>query len=60
MATPSQRLALLAAGAIDVGVTVISAPARWTASGLRWYAHRDAEPSPDREDETRESPADER
>ena len=51
---------MLAAGAIDAGVTVITAPARWTASGLRWYAHRDVETPADREDDARESPVDER
>ena len=31
-------LAALAAEVIDVGVTIVTAPARWTAQGLRWYA----------------------
>ena len=59
MASQGQRLALLAAGAIDAGVTVITAPARWTASGLRWYARRDVETPADRDEEPGEPPADE-
>jgi transposase-like protein len=36
----ARMLARLAADVIDVGVAVVTAPARWTASGLRWYAGR--------------------
>jgi transposase len=40
-----QRLARLAAEAIDVGVIVVTAPARWVANGLRRYADRTGEPT---------------
>ena len=36
-----RRLARLTAEVIEAGVTVITLPARWAASGLRWYADRD-------------------
>src|SRR5262245_56590723 len=35
-----RMLARLTADAIEVGVVVVTAPARWAASGLRWYADR--------------------
>jgi transposase-like protein len=40
-----RRLAKLTAEVIEAGVTVVTLPARWAASGLRWYADRD---DPDR------------
>jgi len=40
-----QRWARLAAGAIEVGIAVLTAPARWAADCLRWYeGHRDEPP----------------
>ena len=42
---PVRRLARLTAEVIEAGVTVVTLPARWAASGLRWYADRDG---PDR------------
>jgi transposase-like protein len=39
-----QRWARLTAGTIEVGIAVLSAPARWTADCLRWYADRRDEP----------------
>jgi hypothetical protein len=39
-------LAALAAEVIDVGVTIVTAPARWTAQGLRWYAAHAEDPAP--------------
>ena len=40
------RLAALAAEVIDIGVTVVTAPARWAAQCLRWYAaHADDAPA---------------
>ena len=32
------RLARLTAEAIDVGVALVTLPARWAANGLRWLA----------------------
>ena len=37
-------LARLTADVIDLGLVVVTAPARWAASGLRWYADRADEP----------------
>jgi hypothetical protein len=37
-------LASLAAEVIEVGVAVVTVPAKWAASGLRWYAHQKDEP----------------
>lgn len=37
-------LARLTADVIDLGLVVVTAPARWAASGLRWYAGRADEP----------------
>ena len=42
---PVRRLARLTAEVIEAGVTVVTLPARWAASGLRWFADRD---DPDR------------
>ena len=42
---PVRRLARFTAEVIEAGVTVVTLPARWAASGLRWYADRD---DPDR------------
>lgn len=39
-----RRLLMLTAEVIDVGVAVVTLPAQWAASGLRWYAHRMDEP----------------
>jgi transposase len=39
-----RRLARLTAEAIDVGVAVVTAPAKWAANGLRWYADQKDEP----------------
>jgi hypothetical protein len=39
-----RRLAKLTAGAIDVAVTVVTAPATWVASGLRRYADKPDDP----------------
>jgi transposase-like protein len=33
-------LARLTADVIDLGVVVVTAPAKWAASGLRWYADK--------------------
>jgi hypothetical protein len=33
-----RRLAMLTADAIDVGIAVVTAPAKWAAQGLRWCA----------------------
>lgn len=44
MSADTKRIALLAAGAIDVGVAVLTAPAQWAAKGLRWYGHRETGP----------------
>jgi hypothetical protein len=35
-----RRLTMLAADVIDVGVAVVTAPAKWAAQGLRWCATR--------------------
>ena len=37
-------LARLTADVIDLGLVVVTAPARWAASGLRWYAGKEDEP----------------
>ena len=37
-------LARLTADVIDLGLVVVTVPARWAASGLRWYADRADEP----------------
>jgi transposase-like protein len=37
---PAAMLVRLAADAIEVGVAVVTAPARWAAAGLRRYADR--------------------
>ena len=37
---PARVLARLTADAIEVGIAVVTAPAKWAASGLRWYAGR--------------------
>ena len=43
---PSVRiLARLTADVIDLGLVVVTAPAKWAASGLRWYADKPDEPS---------------
>jgi len=39
-----QRWARLAAGAIEVGIAVLTAPARWAADRLRYAGHRDEPP----------------
>jgi transposase len=39
-----QRLARLTAEVIEVGVAVVTLPARWVANGLRWYADQKHEP----------------
>jgi transposase len=38
------RLARLTAEAIDVGVAVVTLPAKWAANGLRWFADQTDEP----------------
>jgi hypothetical protein len=40
-----QRLARLTAWAIDVGITLVTMPAKWVADGLRSYADQRDEPS---------------
>jgi transposase-like protein len=37
---PATMLVRLAADAIEVAVAVVTAPAKWAATGLRWYADR--------------------
>lgn len=37
-------LARLTAEVLEVGVAVVTAPAKWAANGLRWYSDRKDEP----------------
>ena len=39
-----RTLAKLTAEVIDVGVAVVTAPAKWAANGLRWYADQGGVP----------------
>jgi hypothetical protein len=39
-----RTLARLTAEVIETGVAVVTLPAKWAASGLRWYADHNAEP----------------
>jgi transposase-like protein len=39
-----RTLAKLTAEVIETGVAVVTLPAKWAASGLRWYADHNAEP----------------
>jgi hypothetical protein len=36
--TSVRKLAMLTADAIEVAVTVVTAPAKWTVRSLRWFA----------------------
>jgi hypothetical protein len=52
-----RALARLAAEAIDVAVTVVTIPAKWAATSLRWYGGHGDTPPPtdaDRADPTKD------